>query len=120
MMLDYFRRLWLKKFGHALLLGVAMLFLLAETLVAKCFHQIKEINFSVEWLRQRNDSSAYANRKTMIRFYNLFLHIRTLSVPTIAAINGPAIGAGMCMTLGCDFRITSKSARIGFTFVKLG
>ena len=56
----------------------------------------------------------------MLKFYNYFLHIRTLRVPTIAAINGHAIGAGMCMTLGCDFRIAAEDAKIGFTFVKLG
>mmetsp|Transcript_19825 Transcript_19825/g.28511 ORF Transcript_19825/g.28511 Transcript_19825/m.28511 type:complete len:286 (-) Transcript_19825:61-918(-) len=74
----------------------------------------------LEWLRARHDSSPYANRVTMLQFYNLFLHIRTLRVPTIAAINGHAIGAGMCMTLACDFRIAAENARIGFTFVKLG
>lgn len=72
------------------------------------------------WLRERHDATPYQNRLTMLKFYNLYLHIRTLTVPTIAAINGHAIGAGMCMTLGCDFRIASKDARLGFTFVKLG
>lgn len=72
------------------------------------------------WLRERHDATPYQNRLTMLKFYNLFLHIRTLTVPTIAAINGHAIGAGMCMTLGCDFRIASTEARLGFTFVKLG
>jgi enoyl-CoA hydratase/carnithine racemase len=56
----------------------------------------------------------------MVQFYNFFLSIRHLNVPTIAAINGHAIGAGMCMTLGCDFRIAAENAKIGFTFVKLG
>jgi enoyl-CoA hydratase len=72
------------------------------------------------WLRERHDSTPYQNRLTMLKFYNLYLHVRTLTVPTIAAINGHAIGAGMCMTLGCDFRVASKDARLGFTFVKLG
>ena len=72
------------------------------------------------WLRERHDSTPYQNRLTMLKFYNLYLHIRPLTVPTIAAINGHAIGAGMCMTLGCDFRIASNEARLGFTFVKLG
>ena len=74
----------------------------------------------LKWLRERYDHTPYQNRLTMLNFYNMFLHIRTLSVPTIAAINGHAIGAGMCMTLGCDFRIASNDARLGFTFVKLG
>lgn len=40
--------------------------------------------------------------------------------PIIAAINGPAIGAGSTMLLPMDFRIASTAARFGFVFVKLG
>jgi len=40
--------------------------------------------------------------------------------PIIAAINGPAIGAGSTMLLPMDFRIASTNARFGFVFVKLG
>lgn len=72
------------------------------------------------WLRERHNCTPYQNRIIMMRFYNFYLHIRTLTVPTIAAINGHAIGAGMCMSLGCDFRIVSNEAKLGFTFVKLG
>lgn len=40
--------------------------------------------------------------------------------PTIAAINGPAIGAGATMILPMDVRIASTSAKFGFTFTRLG
>lgn len=40
--------------------------------------------------------------------------------PIIAAINGPAVGAGSTMLLPMDFRIASTNARFGFVFVKLG
>ena len=40
--------------------------------------------------------------------------------PVIAAINGPAIGVGVTMTLPCDVRLASESARLGLTFAKLG
>lgn len=53
-------------------------------------------------------------------FYKLFLSIRDLEVPSIAAINGHAIGAGLCFALGCDLRIVHEKAKLGMTFVKLG
>jgi len=41
-------------------------------------------------------------------------------VPTIAAINGPAIGGGMTVALLCDIRIASEDATISFPFVRVG
>lgn len=40
--------------------------------------------------------------------------------PLIAAINGPAVGIGVTMTLPMDIRIASTSARIGFVFARRG
>jgi enoyl-CoA hydratase/carnithine racemase len=40
--------------------------------------------------------------------------------PVIAAINGPAVGVGITMTLQWDVRLAAESARIGFVFVRLG
>ena len=53
-------------------------------------------------------------------FYNRYLAIRNLLVPTIAAINGHAIGAGLCIALACDMRIAVADAKMGLTFTKLG
>lgn len=53
-------------------------------------------------------------------FYARYLSIHTLAVPTIAAINGHAIGAGLCIALGCDLRIAAADAKMGMTFTKLG
>ena len=49
-----------------------------------------------------------------------FLKVREIPVPTIAAINGAAIGAGLCFAMACDIRVVSEKAKLGFTFVKLG
>ena len=43
-----------------------------------------------------------------------------LEAPTIAAINGPAIGAGLDITCMCDMRIASEKALFAESFVKLG
>lgn len=61
-----------------------------------------------------------AARDTMKHFYELFLSVRDLPCPTVAAINGHAIGAGLCITLGCDLRVASRSAKLAFNFSKLG
>jgi enoyl-CoA hydratase/carnithine racemase len=53
-------------------------------------------------------------------YYRTFLDVRDLAVPTIAAVNGPAIGAGLNLALVCDLRIAGASARFGATFVRLG
>jgi 2-(1,2-epoxy-1,2-dihydrophenyl)acetyl-CoA isomerase len=43
-----------------------------------------------------------------------------LPKPTIAAINGVAVGVGATMPLACDLRLASDAARIGYTFRRLG
>jgi enoyl-CoA hydratase/carnithine racemase len=43
-----------------------------------------------------------------------------LDVPTIAAVNGPAIGAGCDLTCMCDIRIAGEKAQFGETFVSVG
>ncbi|MBW1840065.1 MAG: enoyl-CoA hydratase/isomerase family protein [Deltaproteobacteria bacterium] len=58
--------------------------------------------------------------KGLLEFYRGFLRVTELPIPTVAAINGPAIGAGGCLALACDMRIAAQEATIGFTFIKLG
>lgn len=53
-------------------------------------------------------------------FYRAFLSIRDLKVPSIAAINGHAVGAGFCFSLGADLRVMHRDAKVGMTFVRLG
>ncbi|KQP47527.1 crotonase/enoyl-CoA hydratase family protein [Pseudorhodoferax sp. Leaf274] len=43
-----------------------------------------------------------------------------LDVPTICAVNGPAIGAGLDLTCMCDIRIASENATFAESFVKVG
>jgi enoyl-CoA hydratase/carnithine racemase len=48
------------------------------------------------------------------------LRIFSMTKPVIAAINGPAVGVGITMTLPMDVRLCSPSARIGFVFARRG
>ena len=48
------------------------------------------------------------------------LALHHLDVPTIAAVNGPAIGAGCDLACMCDIRIAGEKARFGETFVSVG
>ena len=48
------------------------------------------------------------------------LRIYDLKKPVIAAINGPAVGFGITMTLPMDIRLASEDARMGFVFTRRG
>ncbi|WP_102028457.1 enoyl-CoA hydratase-related protein [Salirhabdus sp. Marseille-P4669] len=48
------------------------------------------------------------------------LQVYNMKKPIIAAINGPAVGIGMTMTLPMDIRIVKKEAKIGFVFGRRG
>ena len=56
----------------------------------------------------------------MLAFYERFLAVRSLEVPVIAAINGHAVGAGLCLALACDIRIAASDAKLGLNFARLG
>ena len=46
--------------------------------------------------------------------------IRTMTKPVIAAVNGPAVGAGFNLALACDLRIASTNATFSQSFAKIG
>ena len=48
------------------------------------------------------------------------LAFEALDVPVIAAVNGPAMGAGADLACMCDMRIAAESARFAESFVKIG
>lgn len=72
------------------------------------------------WLASEPDATVDDLRSRMLPFYRAWLSIRRLEVPTIAAINGAAIGAGLCLALACDLRYAARGAKLGVPFTKLG
>ncbi|NBS36831.1 MAG: enoyl-CoA hydratase, partial [Actinobacteria bacterium] len=52
--------------------------------------------------------------------YEGFLRIARSDLPTIAAVNGAAVGAGMNLALGCDVRIAARRAKFDTRFLQIG
>ncbi|NKQ51666.1 enoyl-CoA hydratase [Amycolatopsis sp. K13G38] len=59
-------------------------------------------------------------REDLRATYDSFLRVRRLEIPTIAAVQGPAVGAGVNLALSCDVRIAGPQAKFGITFSRLG
>jgi enoyl-CoA hydratase len=64
--------------------------------------------------------SALEARKFALRGQRVFRKIETLSKPTVAAINGFALGGGLELAMSCCVRFASDNARLGQPEVKLG
>lgn len=71
----------------------------------------------LERLRQASFAEA---RGHMLAFYARYLSLLDLDVPTIAAVRGPAIGAGLCVATACDLMVVADDATLAFNFVGLG
>jgi enoyl-CoA hydratase len=71
-------------------------------------------------LEAQLDWTPEANRRYMGEFYRAYLSVLHVDVPTIAVLNGHAIGAGLSLALGCDMRFAAEGARFGVTFLNLG
>lgn len=72
------------------------------------------------WIGSEPDAGVDRLRTRMMPFYRTWLSVRDLEVPTIAAVNGPAIGAGLCLALACDLRYAAEDARLAVPFTRLG
>src|SRR4051812_15231538 len=59
------------------------------------------------FLQANVEESKEANAATMRAFYESFLSLQRLAVPSIAMLQGRATGAGLTLALGCDMRVAS-------------
>ncbi|MEU4329444.1 enoyl-CoA hydratase/isomerase family protein [Nonomuraea dietziae] len=74
----------------------------------------------LSWLADRGEEEVPALRDRMLAFYRTWLSITELEIPTIAAVNGPAVGAGLCVALACDLVYAADDAKLLAPFTSLG
>lgn len=67
--------------------------------------------------RDPSEASAYEG---MTRIYDSFYRLGQVRVPTVAAVRGSAVGAGMNMLLAADLRIVASDVRLICGFLKRG
>jgi enoyl-CoA hydratase len=65
------------------------------------------------------DLLASADETSLRAIYRAFGAVRECALPTVAAVNGPAVGAGLNLALSCDVRVAAKSASFDPRFLQL-
>jgi enoyl-CoA hydratase len=67
-----------------------------------------------------SDDRSEGGRRSITSIYEGFLRVLRSPLPTVAAVNGPAVGAGMNLALACHVRIAGASARFDTRFLRIG
>jgi len=71
-------------------------------------------------LQAMQSKTAADHRTDAERIARLFLAIRELPIPSIAAVHGPAIAGGTGLAMACDFTLATPASKFGFTEVRIG
>lgn len=72
-------------------------------------------------IRESRESGNVKQLEPLLRAgVQLIVRLRTIPKPIVAAVNGPAAGAGMNIALACDLRIAAESATFGQNFARVG
>lgn len=71
-------------------------------------------------LQELQGKTALEYRAEAERVARLFLALHELPIPTIAAVDGPAIAGGTGLAMICDFTLATPKSKFGFTEVRIG
>jgi methylglutaconyl-CoA hydratase len=82
----------------------------------KCFSAGADLN----WMRSLVGASRQENERDALRLAKLMRSLNYLSKPTVARINGAALGGGVGLIAACDITVAADNARFGLTEVRLG
>ncbi len=66
------------------------------------------------------DGGEIARDQALPGIYEGFLRVLRSPLPTVAAVNGPAVGAGFNLALACDVRVAGNGARFDTRFLRIG
>ncbi len=69
---------------------------------------------------ERLEHSPTRRSREMLRMTRVIQRFRDTPKPIVAAVEGPAIGAGLVVALACDLRLASESARFSAPFLRVG
>jgi enoyl-CoA hydratase/carnithine racemase len=97
--------------------GVSVLVVTGEGSAFSAGGNVKEMAQRRGMFAGTPDQIAEGYRGTIQRITRTLL---STDLVTLAAVNGPAVGAGFDLALGCDLRYGSPTARFAHTFVELG
>ncbi|MBN1504497.1 MAG: enoyl-CoA hydratase/isomerase family protein [Candidatus Eisenbacteria bacterium] len=74
----------------------------------------------LNWMKRVKDFTFEENLKESLQISELFYSIYSLPLPTVARVNGAAVGGGMGFVASCDMAVASSEARFSLSEVKLG
>lgn len=86
----------------------------------KAFCAGADLSALTELARSSGLSGISGTREALRSIYDAFLQSLHLEIPTIAAVNGYAIGGGLGLALCCDIRIAADSAKFAANFASIG